>query len=267
MGKRIKTYTGLVIQPAVKVAKDRDDIMANLNRVCNMIDFGVGYYWELPARIAVLPEYFLQGVTTPGKGEDGLKEFMKKAITIPGPEIEILGKKAKQYGMYIAGGGVVERLPEFPDRWFNSAFIVGPDGDVIGFLGRMDEPRKGLPVLLEAFCLLAPERCREETAGREHFAPIEQAHYGSRDLVFGGGFYCPERAGYNDISDAERLATYLDTLDPGSWTAEALAGLPELESAEERVEELEYVRAWFPALRDLYRRARAERQVVVCEVL
>ncbi|MEU9832764.1 glycosyltransferase family 4 protein [Streptosporangium sp. NPDC048047] len=34
------------------------------------------------------------------------------------------------------------------------------DGEVIGFLGRMDEPRKGLPVLLEAFCLLAAERPR-----------------------------------------------------------------------------------------------------------
>ncbi|MEU6412795.1 glycosyltransferase family 4 protein [Microbispora sp. NPDC046933] len=34
----------------------------------------------------------------------------------------------------------------------------GPDGNVIGFLGRMDEPRKGLAVLLEAFALLAPER-------------------------------------------------------------------------------------------------------------
>ncbi|MET8160058.1 glycosyltransferase family 4 protein [Sphaerisporangium sp. NPDC005289] len=38
----------------------------------------------------------------------------------------------------------------------------GPDGGsgggVIGFLGRMDEPRKGLPVLLEAFARLAPER-------------------------------------------------------------------------------------------------------------
>ncbi|WP_449063953.1 glycosyltransferase family 4 protein [Planomonospora algeriensis] len=31
-------------------------------------------------------------------------------------------------------------------------------GEVIGFLGRMDEPRKGLPVLLEAFALLAPQR-------------------------------------------------------------------------------------------------------------
>ena len=76
MTSRIKTYTGLVIQPAVKVAQNRDDIMLNLNRVLNMIDFGVGYFWELPARLAVLPEYFLQGVTTPGKGEDGLKEFV-----------------------------------------------------------------------------------------------------------------------------------------------------------------------------------------------
>lgn len=34
----------------------------------------------------------------------------------------------------------------------------GPDGTVLGFLGRMDEPRKGLAVLLEAFARLAPER-------------------------------------------------------------------------------------------------------------
>ena len=34
----------------------------------------------------------------------------------------------------------------------------GPDGGVVGFLGRLDEPRKGLAILLEAFTLLAPER-------------------------------------------------------------------------------------------------------------
>jgi phosphatidylinositol alpha-mannosyltransferase len=32
------------------------------------------------------------------------------------------------------------------------------DGGAIGFLGRMDEPRKGLPVLLHAFEVLAPAR-------------------------------------------------------------------------------------------------------------
>src|SRR5581483_664447 len=90
-----------------------------------------GYFWEVPARLVVLPEYFMQGVTTPGKGEHGLEEFMKKAIRIPGPETDILAEKAKQYGLYIVGGGVVEVLPEFPDRWFNTNFIVGPTGEII----------------------------------------------------------------------------------------------------------------------------------------
>ena len=63
----------MVIQPAVTVAKTREDIRKNLDRVCNLIDFGVGYFWERPVRLIVLPEYFLQGVTTPGKGEAGSK--------------------------------------------------------------------------------------------------------------------------------------------------------------------------------------------------
>ncbi|MCA8895954.1 MAG: hypothetical protein KDA48_11915 [Amphiplicatus sp.] len=128
--QKIDKYTAMVIQPHVTVAEDRDGIKKNLDRVCNMIDFGVGYFWELPARLVVLPEYFLQGVTTPGKGEHGIEGFMKKAITLDGPEMQKLGQKAKEYNLYIAGGGVIEKVPEFPDRWFNTAFIIGPSGNV-----------------------------------------------------------------------------------------------------------------------------------------
>ena len=131
MGQKVEKYTALVTQPEVTVAETRDDIYKNLERYCNLIDFGVGYFFELPVRLVVFPEYFLQGVTTPGKGEHGLEEFMKKAITIPGPETDVLAEKAKEYGLFIAGGGVVEMAPEFPDRWFNTAFIIGPNGDVI----------------------------------------------------------------------------------------------------------------------------------------
>ncbi|MBS0579212.1 MAG: nitrilase [Proteobacteria bacterium] len=129
--KAIPKYTALVIQPHVNVAENREDIKGNLERVCNLIDFGVGYFWELPARLVVLPEYFLQGVTTPGKGEHGIDSFMKKAIELDGPELKRLGEKAKEYNLYIAGGGVVEKVPQFPDRWFNTAFIIGPSGEVI----------------------------------------------------------------------------------------------------------------------------------------
>ena len=131
MREKVEKYTALVVQPEVTVAKTRDDIYKNLDRYCKLIDFGVGYFYELPVRLIVFPEYFLQGVTTPGKGEDSLEEFMNKAITIPGPETDVLAEKAKEYGLFIAGGGIVEKVPEFPDRWFNTAFIIGPTGEVI----------------------------------------------------------------------------------------------------------------------------------------
>lgn len=124
----IEKYTALIMQPHVEVATDRDDIRRNLNRALDMIDFGVGYYWEVPVRLAVFPEYFLQGVTTPGKGEHGLEEFMKKAITFDDDEILALVEKCREHSMYIAAGGVVEEVGAFPGRWFNTAFILGPGG-------------------------------------------------------------------------------------------------------------------------------------------
>lgn len=129
--ERIDKYTALVMQPHVYVAEGRDDIKRNLDRALNLIDYGVGYFWELPARLVVFPEYFMQGVTTPGKGEHGIDDFMKKAITLDGPEMQALGDKAREYNLYIAGGGVIEQVPEFPDRWFNTAFIIGPTGEVV----------------------------------------------------------------------------------------------------------------------------------------
>jgi len=129
--ERIEPYTALVIQPEVTVVERREDIRKNLDRVCNMIHFGVGYFWEVPVRLVVLPEYFMQGVGTPGKGESAIADQMKKAVTIPGAEIDQLGEIAKQYDLYIVAGGVVESLPQFPDRWFNTNFIVGPTGEVI----------------------------------------------------------------------------------------------------------------------------------------
>jgi hypothetical protein len=116
-------------------------------------------------------------------------------------------------------------------------------------------------------CLLAPGRCAEGLVPRAQFAPIQQAHFGTRDLVFGSGFYRPEQAGYNDVDDAVRLADYLQSVDPGRWTLAGLSDLRDVADEEERAEELEFARDWFPSLRDLYVRARQRSQIVVCEVL
>ena len=114
--------------------------------------------------------------------------------------------------------------------------------------------------------LLAPDELREAPPSRERSAPIVQAHHGSRDLIL-GGYYRPEYAGYNDGGDVTRLADYLAGIDPGRWGPEDLAGLPELTEEEDRADELAFAGECLAALRQMYERAQAAAQVVVCEVL
>lgn len=115
--------------------------------------------------------------------------------------------------------------------------------------------------------LLAPEQVQKADCPRERFSPIQQAHAGARDLVFGSGYYRPLQAGLNDVADVHRLADYLASLEPERWTVADLAGFPGLADEEARIEELEFARDCFASLADLYRQARAQNQVVVCEDL
>jgi hypothetical protein len=114
-------------------------------------------------------------------------------------------------------------------------------------------------------CLVAPEQLAAGDVPRPRFAPIQQAHFGARDLTFGLAYYCPEQAGWNDRSDVARLADYLDGIDPGLWTPAELAPLGMTE--EDAAEELEFVRDWFPDLAGLYRRAKSAKTVIICETV
>jgi hypothetical protein len=113
-------------------------------------------------------------------------------------------------------------------------------------------------------CLLAPERYREGPAPRERFSPIEQAHFGSRDLLFGDTYYRPEHAGWNDRGDVTRLAEYLAGIDPAVWQLSDLDGLRDV-SPEDRADELADACQCFAALQNLYRGAQERGHVVVCE--
>ena len=66
--------------------------------------------------------------------------------------------------------------------------------------------------------LTAPDTLsRLLAAGEDEAAPIRRAHFGTHDLVFGGGFYRPDAAGYNDVPDVARLADYLAAVDASRW--------------------------------------------------
>lgn len=138
-------------------------------------------------------------------------------------------------------------------------------GEVLWFAADEIPELQTLPETLR--CLLAPKQLAGENVNRENSASIDQAHFGSRDLVFGGGYYRPEHAGLNDHTDVARLADYLGGIEPSAWTVEDLQALGHLADDDERSDELEMAREWFPALRLLYQQAREHRQVVVCEVI
>jgi hypothetical protein len=114
-------------------------------------------------------------------------------------------------------------------------------------------------------CLLAPQETGREELLRSQFSPIRQALRGSRDVSFGGAIYRPDRAGYNDGSDVDRLAEYLQNVHPERWTPDDLLPLPDLGDEDERADELAFAREWFPMLVEFYQRMRKERRVVVIE--
>jgi hypothetical protein len=114
-------------------------------------------------------------------------------------------------------------------------------------------------------CLLDSEASQQKALCREQYTPIQQALHGSREVTFGSAVYRPDRAGYNALDDVARLADYLAAVEPDRWNADMLRALPELEDADDRADELAFAREWFPVLVELYRRARAERWIVVIE--
>jgi hypothetical protein len=129
----------------------------------------------------------------------------------------------------------------------------------------------------DAFCcLLAPDLYRAGQAGidpadrlgylgsRDHFAPIQQALWGSRDLTFGSAVYRPDHAGLNLSADIERLTEILDEVDPLRWREADLREVRNV-SEEDRGEELAFAREWFPVLRDLFRRVRENAQILIHE--
>jgi hypothetical protein len=114
-------------------------------------------------------------------------------------------------------------------------------------------------------CLLAPASYRAGVTDREHLAPIQQVHRGTRDLTFGVAVYRPEHAGYNNCEDVARLAEYLVQVRSERWTTADLADLQDTETVEDREEELAFAREWLPALREMYERARERGYVIVQE--
>ena len=126
----VPNYTAAAVQTNVwpvfayrKAAPVAENKRKNLERAVALISRSAD--WN-PSKIYLLPEFFLTGAGGAGspKGQDIV------CVRFDGPEIGRLCELANQVQAYIAGM-VWEVMPDWPGRYWNTAFIISPAGQVI----------------------------------------------------------------------------------------------------------------------------------------
>lgn len=106
--------------------KEQDRIIeANSRRICELIEWTV-HQSNGRAKLFLTGEYALTGTFRPRT----VDEWMRLALPIPSEHTERLAQTARSYGCYIATQ-LMEIDPKFPGVFFDTAFIIGPSGDVI----------------------------------------------------------------------------------------------------------------------------------------
>lgn len=119
------------LSPTVWGAEERADIEKNLEHIHENLSAAT---WlssvDLPVKLAVIPEGGLQGFTDEIKDMDHATYREEIAIDIPGRETGRLGEYAKEFDIYIVASAK-ERAPEYDEKFYNTAFVISPDGEVI----------------------------------------------------------------------------------------------------------------------------------------
>lgn len=127
----IEQYMALALQPVMQGAHQRSDIERNLAHIAELARAAI---WlsdiDLPVRLITIPEGALQGFTDEIFDWDHRDYVKKTAIDLPGKETEFLGNLAKELDAFIIAQAKVTH-PEFPERFFNCAFVISPQGEIV----------------------------------------------------------------------------------------------------------------------------------------
>jgi beta-ureidopropionase len=128
----IAPFTAVALSPRVVACATRADYLRNVRHINEFIDiaYGIAATDGPPPRLLVLPEGPFQNMIIGFKGGDRRREA-EMCVELPGPETELLGTKARELNVYIAGNAYIVRDPDFPDRYFNFGFIIAPSGEII----------------------------------------------------------------------------------------------------------------------------------------
>jgi formamidase len=118
-------YSVAVCQTDLPNPIDRREMKRNTDRLLAMIDSAVaGAAPFLPVRLVVFPEFAHAAPIYATLGE--LRE--KLAIPIPNEHTERLTEKAREHGIYIQSGSMLEVDERWPGAVFNTTCLIGPEG-------------------------------------------------------------------------------------------------------------------------------------------
>lgn len=124
----IEPYGVVAIQSIVRNVYNKNSrektLRETINRNLSIIDYTAARHGG--PKLFVLPEFSLTG----SNRNRTVEEWSEIAIQIPGPETKLIGECARDLNVYIAGANY-EYDPEWPNRYWNTAFIIDPNGEVI----------------------------------------------------------------------------------------------------------------------------------------
>ena len=118
-------YSAAACQTDLANPTDRSQMRKNTDRVLSMIDSAVaGSALVLPVRLVVFPEFAHAAPVFPT-----VEELRRKlTVPIPNEHTERLIEKAREHGIYIQSGSMLEEDPKYPAVVFNTTCLIGPSG-------------------------------------------------------------------------------------------------------------------------------------------
>ena len=128
----VAPYLAVGLSTVIHGISERRQIRHNLETIEEAIHAGVSLVnINMPVRIIALAEGALTGFTDEIFDLPHVMAARDLFIDIPGEETERLGRLAKLYNVYIIGQCKAHWPEVMRDRYFNSLFVIGPNGQVV----------------------------------------------------------------------------------------------------------------------------------------
>ena len=118
-------YSAAACQTDLANPTERSQMRKNTDRMLSMVDSAVeGSAPFLPVRLVVFPEFAHAAPVFPT-----VEELRRKlTVPIPNEHTERLTEKAREHGIYIQSGSMLEEDPRYPEVVFNATCLIGPSG-------------------------------------------------------------------------------------------------------------------------------------------